>query len=45
VPPECPFGPPLVKTIRLVDGGDKDDVDCRTQQIKKAANVFPENSC
>jgi hypothetical protein len=37
VPPQCSFGPLLTKAIRLIDGGDKDGIDSRTQQIKKDA--------
>jgi hypothetical protein len=35
VPPECSFGPLLTKAIRLFEGGDKDGIDRRAQQIKK----------
>jgi hypothetical protein len=37
VPSESPFGPFLTKSVRLINGGDKDDIDGGTQQIKREA--------
>jgi hypothetical protein len=34
VPSESSFGPFLTKSVRLINRGDKDDIDGGTQQIK-----------
>jgi hypothetical protein len=34
VPPESPFAPLLTKSVRMINGGDKDDINRGTQKIK-----------